>query len=286
MSSRDEEKVALLSIYEDIGINLVETETDLLIYKFNLTPIFDGISCRIYVNLFVGETYPMSDMPGLEIKGEKHWLKSDDLNAIKSQLLSIYESSIVEGQGQVILFEFIEHLRSFIDEKWKAHVKATNVAQAAPEDNLMRNNDIEVLDFPVQHSKEPLVDRKSIFVAHLAPVDSVGKVQKFLKYLLSNSKIERATHNIMAYRFSIPREHNKMNIVDDIILQDCDDDGETAAGGRLLKLLENCKCVNVAVVVSRWYGGVKLGPDRFKNINTVARDLLQEHGFVRVQNHD
>ncbi|CAH8513579.1 unnamed protein product, partial [Schistosoma mattheei] len=32
--------------------------------------------------------------------------------------------------------------------------------------------------------------------------------------------------------------------------------------------------------VSRWYGGIQLGPDRFKHINNVARLLLTEHKFL------
>lgn len=37
---------------------------------------------------------------------------------------------------------------------------------------------------------------------------------------------------------------------------------------------------NVMVVVSRWYGGVLLGPDRFKHINNCARNILVEEGYV------
>lgn len=36
---------------------------------------------------------------------------------------------------------------------------------------------------------------------------------------------------------------------------------------------------NVAVIVTRWFGGIKLGPDRFKLICNSARDLLEENGF-------
>lgn len=36
------------------------------------------------------------------------------------------------------------------------------------------------------------------------------------------------------------------------MLQDCDDDGETHAGGRLLHFLQIVDVINVAVVVSRW----------------------------------
>ncbi|KAM4574556.1 protein IMPACT isoform 3-T3 [Fundulus diaphanus] len=37
---------------------------------------------------------------------------------------------------------------------------------------------------------------------------------------------------------------------------------------------------NVMVVVSRWYGGILLGPDRFKHINNCARNILTEEGYV------
>jgi putative IMPACT (imprinted ancient) family translation regulator len=65
------------------------------------------------------------------------------------------------------------------------------------------------------------------------------------------------------------------------LVSDFDDDGETAAGSRLLKLLELCHCENVVVVVTRWFGGIQLGPDRFKHINNVARALLDKHGFIK-----
>lgn len=31
---------------------------------------------------------------------------------------------------------------------------------------------------------------------------------------------------------------------------------------------------NVIVIVSRWYGGIHLGPDRFRHINNAARQVL------------
>ncbi|RSH90273.1 eIF2 kinase Gcn2p negative regulator [Saitozyma podzolica] len=61
---------------------------------------------------------------------------------------------------------------------------------------------------------------------------------------------------------------------------DCDDDGETAAGSRLAHLLEILEVENVLVVVTRWFGGIHLGPDRFKHINQVGRDALEVGGFL------
>lgn len=40
---------------------------------------------------------------------------------------------------------------------------------------------------------------------------------------------------------------------------------------------------NVMVVVSRWWGGILLGPDRFKHINNATRNVLEKCGFVDAQ---
>lgn len=63
--------------------------------------------------------------------------------------------------------------------------------------------------------------------------------------------------------------------------QDCDDDGETAAGGRILHLLELMGVWDAMVVVTRWYGGIHLGPDRFRIINQTARDAIVKAGFAQ-----
>jgi Uncharacterized protein family UPF0029 len=61
---------------------------------------------------------------------------------------------------------------------------------------------------------------------------------------------------------------------------DNDDDGETAAGGRLAHLLQILEVPNVLVVVTRYFGGIHLGPDRFKHINQAARAALEVGGFL------
>eukprot|EP00198_Chlamydomonas_reinhardtii_P003848 XP_001693184.1 predicted protein [Chlamydomonas reinhardtii] len=63
------------------------------------------------------------------------------------------------------------------------------------------------------------------------------------------------------------------------VAADYDDDGETAAGGRLLHLLQAADVRNVVVVVSRWFGGVLMGPGRFTAINNTARVLLEQMGL-------
>lgn len=37
---------------------------------------------------------------------------------------------------------------------------------------------------------------------------------------------------------------------------------------------------DVLVVVTRWFGGIHLGPDRFKHINHAARNALEAAGLL------
>ena len=63
-------------------------------------------------------------------------------------------------------------------------------------------------------------------------------------------------------------------------VSDSDDDGEKGAGSKLASLLDLTNVEDCMVVVSRWYGGVHLGPARFKWIAVVARQALEEAGFI------
>jgi len=121
-------------------------------------------------------------------------------------------------------------------------------------------------------SGEPLMDRKSSFQAHLCEVYTEQEAREALQQLLvSSSKIQRATHNMSAWRIAETIDGKV------IIKHDNDDDGEDAAGNKLAFLLDMRKDENVLMVVSRWYGGIHLGPKRFAHIVNVARKLLVEH---------
>lgn len=76
-----------------------------------------------------------------------------------------------------------------------------------------------------------------------------------LSHLMSDRRIARAAHPIInAWRCE----------VGDVLHQDNDDDGESAAGGRLAHLLQIMEVKDVLVIVTRYFGGIHLGPDRFK----------------------
>lgn len=48
--------------------------------------------------------------------------------------------------------------------------------------------------------------------AHVAPVKSLEDVERVLATLLTNSKIARATHNIMAYRVAVPDKDTVLQV--------------------------------------------------------------------------
>ncbi|KAF9104502.1 hypothetical protein BGX27_010061 [Mortierella sp. AM989] len=122
-------------------------------------------------------------------------------------------------------------------------------------------------------SGPPIVDRKSVFVAHLASITQPSQAPLMIQQLKQeNKKVVKATHNIMAFR--VENDNGTIS-------QDNDDDGETAAGSRLLHLMSILDVKNVVVVVSRWYGGIPLSADRFKHINNAARLLLDDCGYIK-----
>ena len=50
---------------------------------------------------------------------------------------------------------------------------------------------------------------------------------------------------------------------------------------RLSNVVDNEETKGIAVIVSRWYGGILLGPDRFKIISSTARNLLEDLGYLK-----
>ena len=85
-------------------------------------------------------------------------------------------------------------------------------------------------------------------------------VRQVMDALLGNSKVQQASHNMMAYR--LPNR------------DDFDDDGEAQAGKRMLHMLQMMNVSETMVVVSRWFGGTLMGPARFGIINNVAKDAI------------
>lgn len=102
------------------------------------------------------------------------------------------------------------------------------------------NAPLETLASPWRHEEDI---RKSRFLAQAAPVGSITEALAFIETVSDTA----ATHNCWSYRIGDAYRFN--------------DDGEPGgtAGRPMLQAIDGQGCDRVVVVVTRWYGGVKLG---------------------------
>ncbi|XP_037325540.2 protein IMPACT isoform X2 [Pungitius pungitius] len=281
-----EEVEALSSIYGDEWCVIDEASR---IFCIRISDDLEEPKLTVCLQIILPPDYPSAAPPIYQINAA--WLRGLERTELASGLEDLYAGHA----GESILHLWVERVREFlVDKSRRSETEEAseeplqgNVTAEEEDDEdvpdlrtlklntepshlfVDHSNDVEIP--PIKHGTT-ITDRRSTFQPHLAPVVTPKQVKLFLGKLYENKKISGATHNIYAYRIYC-EEKNRF-------LQDCEDDGETAAGGRLLHLLQILDVRNVAVVVSRWYGGILLGPDRFKHINNCARNLLVEEGYA------
>ncbi|KAJ3312097.1 hypothetical protein HDV04_003351 [Boothiomyces sp. JEL0838] len=200
-------------------------------------------------------------------------VQKDFEKSIQNDLLKCKEIT-----GDCVLFDTIEFIREYLESEFIVKLDEYKSINAEPTvdkvaDKVQQKTFLELgkdgygsIPIKVYHS-EQVVESKSVFVSHCATVTNKNELELVLEALLMNNRLKKATHNIVAYKFG--------NI------SDFDDDGEDQAGSRLLHLINLLELDNIVVMVSRWFGGVLLGPSRFKIINNCARDLLVSAGYVK-----
>ena len=111
-----------------------------------------------------------------------------------------------------------------------------------------------------------IVDRKSKYTVVWWYVESKSEVDAFMKELLQDRYYRKATHNTFAYR--IKQENGS-------VLEGRNDDGETGAGNCILRELHREDYVNIVVVVTRYFWGIQLHADRFKNVINATKEILK-----------
>ena len=201
----------------------------------------------------------------------------------KPQSSNAHVSEIIEENwslGCECLFQVVEGLRDRVDLHLEETEMEAETAEFATVFDMQIEEDGALEDANIQINKGPIVEvNKSKFQAFVARVSSMEEVETFQSTVVSTKACSRATHNIMCYRF--------YDSTTGILNHDYDDDGESAAGGRMAEMVrlsnvvDNEETKGIAVIVSRWYGGILLGPDRFKIISSTARNLLEDLGYLK-----
>ncbi|XP_048364263.1 protein IMPACT [Sphaerodactylus townsendi] len=239
-----EEIEALSAIYGDEWCAVDEDEK---IFCIKISDCLEHPTWTLCLQVILPPEYPTTAPPIYQLNAP--WLLGQEYAEIANNLEEIYEQNL----GESILYLWVEKIREILIEKSQSSVPGPDIKKNTEETIVEHEEDfssqcqqfqqyaVATLNFDLPESEEdeelppiyhgnPITDRRSTFQAHLAPVVTPKQVKNILAQLYENKKIASATHNIYAYRIYCADKQT--------FLQDCEDDGETAAGGRLLHLMQ------------------------------------------------
>ena len=114
-------------------------------------------------------------------------------------------------------------------------------------------------------------EKKSKFIGYIKPVSTVVEAEKFIDSI--KKMHPTATHNVPLYRvIESGQEYFKYN-----------DDGEpgNTAGKPMAEILKILDIYNIALVATRYFGGIKLGAGGLiRNYAKTAKLAVNEAGIV------
>ena len=115
-----------------------------------------------------------------------------------------------------------------------------------------------------------LVVKKSVFIGYAAPAGSEAEARAFIRKIKAHHS--DANHNVSAYVINDGRSFAVRY----------DDDGEPkgSAGKPVLRVIQNRGLSNVVVVVTRYFGGIKLGYGGLVKAYSEAASLAIENAGV------
>ncbi len=116
-----------------------------------------------------------------------------------------------------------------------------------------------------------LVAKGSKFIANAAPVAEKEEAEKYISTI--SARFKEATHNCFAY---------KTGIADQALFRFSDDGEPSGTAGRpILQAIETKDLTNIALVVSRYFGGTKLGTGGLiRAYNSAALEALNKAKIV------
>lgn len=233
------------------------------------------LSFRLPFELLVSISFPKRGYPGTQ--GLQFVVMSAPNAVLCSQFQQFITKALQsdlahqEEEGNVLLLALPILVSSAEEFEKKIHDEREEMRQKN-ENEEERN--AEVVESMLQEELKmtffqstPIVDRKSKFIAHLVPIQSVEDAHNAVQFLRHQKDIAMAHHPAMwAYRYLDPTSGR--------VCSGMYDDGEAGASTRILFVMEKLQVEGWLVAVTRWFGGILLGPDRFKHIMSVTREVL------------
>ncbi|CAD5230931.1 unnamed protein product [Bursaphelenchus okinawaensis] len=259
LQQQNEEIFALTTVFPDV-VNVDEATRT----------VYVKLDCEVELKFNLPASYPSDSPP------EHHVIVPAFMTELQRKLIDQFRTDYNDFKGIPVICQCIVTAQNIVED-YKKNLEAKpqtndNIEEERRESEGIRANNIGRSCISSRRydwmSGECFEDRKSVFQAHIVNVHTKDEPMEALSQLLENSKIARATHNMYAYIIKLPNG---------IELSDCEDDGEKAAGPKLLHMLKLMNMENQMIVITRWYGGIHLGPDRFRHICNLARKILVQY---------
>lgn len=116
-----------------------------------------------------------------------------------------------------------------------------------------------------EYAEAEYIIERSRFIAHASPADTPEEARLFVSEI--KEKYRDATHNVPAFVCGAGKEH-----------QWASDDGEPAgtSGMPVLKLMTGADLTNLVLVITRYFGGIKLGTGGLARAYTHSAKLAIE----------
>jgi hypothetical protein len=127
---------------------------------------------------------------------------------------------------------------------------------------------------PTWATSQPITLKDSTFVARAIHMSDPAQRKSLIQALLADvPHLQTATHNAWAYRLRPPRD--AFSAISRVH-EESFDDGETGCGDLMLRVMRESGTVDTLVVLTRWFGGTMLGPDRWRLMRTCVSAALGE----------
>lgn len=114
--------------------------------------------------------------------------------------------------------------------------------------NSPKEENAKIIRTIKEFAQSEYIEKKSRFIAQAFPISSISEAENLLSSI--RNKYSDSTHNCYAYVVGVQKDVFKFS-----------DDGEPAgtAGKPIYQTIINFDLTNVLVVVTRYFGGIKLG---------------------------
>lgn len=133
--------------------------------------------------------------------------------------------------------------------------------------SLSLSNEFSINSSPIIY-KDIIIDRKSKYTIVWVSVKSKENIDKFMKDLILDDYYRKATHNTYAYRIKLENWS---------VLEWKNDDWETWAGMCILRELQRENAIDLLLIVTRYFGWIKLQSDRFKNVINACKMFFEKN---------